>query len=150
MEVILKETVDTLGQEGDIVKVKDGYARNYLIPKKIAVLAYKGSFAPMAQEKAAIEARKEKAQQESEGLAKKLSGITVEIGQRTGEGDKLFGSVTASDIAEKLAELGIEIDRKKILLGEPIKTVGETEVPVKVGFQMHTEIIVKVVPIEEE
>ncbi len=150
MEVILKETVDTLGQEGDIVKVKDGYARNYLIPKKIAVLANKGTLAQLEQEKAAIESRREKTQQGSENLAKKLSGVTVEIEQRVGEEDKLFGSVTASDIADKLVELDIEIDKRRILLTEPIKTIGETVVPVKVGFQMNTEITVKVVPIEEE
>ena len=150
MELILKQTVDNLGEEGDIVKVKPGYARNYLIPKNIAVLANKGNLAQLEQNRAAIESRKERLKFETDTLCKKLAGTTVTIAQRVGEEDRLFGSVSSTDIAEKLAELGIEIDRKKILLSEPIKTVGETTVSVKSGYQTTAEITVQVVPLEEE
>ena len=150
MELILKETIDTLGEEGDIVKVKNGYARNYLIPQKKAVEATKSNLAIFAQEKSAIEARKERHRDEAEGLVKKITGATVTIEQRTGEEDRLYGSVTSADIAAKLADLGLDIDKKKILLDEPIKTLGETMVPVKIGYQMKAEIKVEVVPIAEE
>lgn len=150
MELILKQTVDTLGEEGDIVKVKPGYGRNYLIPKKMAVLANKANLALLEQEKAVIEARREKQRQEAETLSKKIAGTTLTIEHRVGEEDKLFGSVTAADIADKLAELDIEIDKKNILLPESIKTVGEFPVPVKVGYQMTSDITVIIVPLETE
>ncbi len=149
MELILRKTVETLGEEGDIVKVKPGYARNYLLPQQIAIIADKANLARLAQEKTAIEARKEKKRQESMELSKKLSGTVLTIAQRVGEENKLFGSVTAADIAEHLAATGLEIDRKKIILVEPIKTVGDTVVQIKVGFQKSTEITVRVVPLEE-
>lgn len=149
MELILRKTVETLGEEGDIVKVKPGYARNYLLPQQIAIIADKANLARLAQEKTAIEARKEKKRQESMELSKKLSGTVLTIAQRVGEENKLFGSVTAADIAEHLAATGLEIDRKKIILVEPIKTVGDTVVQIKVGFQKSTEITIRVVPLEE-
>jgi large subunit ribosomal protein L9 len=124
MELILKKTVDALGEEGDIVKVKAGYGRNYLIPKKIAVIANKANLALLEQEKAVIEARREKQRQEAETLSKKISGTSITIEHRAGEEEKLFGSVTAADIAEKLAEIDIEIDKKNIHLAESIKTLG--------------------------
>lgn len=150
MELILKKTMESLGEEGDIVKVKAGYARNYLIPKQIAVVANKANLAQLAQEKAAIEARREKQRQDAETLSKKLSGSVITIEHRVGEEDKLFGSVTAGDIAEKLAENDIMVDKKNILLSEPIKTLGEVVVPVKVGYQMTADIKVQVVPLETE
>lgn len=150
MELILKETIDTLGEVGDIVKVKPGYARNYLIPKKLAVAATKANAAALEQQKSAIEANKKRQREESESLAKKISGATIVIEQRVGENDKLFGSVTAADLAEKLSELGIEVDRKKILLDEPIKNLGETTVNIKVGYQMTAGIKVEIVPLASE
>ena len=150
MELILKKTVDALGEEGDIVKVKAGYGRNYLIPKKIAVIANKANLALLEQEKAVNEARREKQRQEAEALSKKISGTSITIEHRAGEEEKLFGSVTAADIAEKLAEMDIEIDKKNIHLAESIKTLGEFQVPVKVGYQMTTEITVTIVPLETE
>jgi large subunit ribosomal protein L9 len=150
MELILKKTVESLGEEGDIVKVKPGYARNYLIPKKMAVLANKTNLTLLEQEKAGIEARREKQRQEVESLSKKVSGTIITIEHRVGEEDKLFGSVTASDISEKLAEMDIEIDKKNVLLAEPIKTIGEVIVQVKVGYQMTSEITVQIVPLEAE
>jgi large subunit ribosomal protein L9 len=150
MELILKKTIDTLGEEGDIVKVKAGYGRNYLIPKKLAVIADKSNRAKLEQEKAAIEARLEKQRQEAESISKKISGTNITIEHRVGEEERLFGSVTTSDIAEKLAELDIHVDKKNILLSETIKTLGEVVVPIKVGFQITSEITVNVVPLETE
>ena len=150
MELILKKTVETLGEEGDIVKVKPGYARNYLIPKKMAVLANKANLAQLEQEKAAIEARREKQRQEAESLSKKIAGAVITIKHRVGEEDKLFGSVTAADISEKLAEMNIQINKKNILLSEPLKTLGEFNVPVKVGYQMTSDITVQVAALETE
>jgi large subunit ribosomal protein L9 len=150
MELILKKTIDTLGEEGDIVKVKSGYGRNYLIPKKFAVIANKANLALLKQEKAVIEANREKQRQEAETLSKKVSGSSITIQHRVGEEDKLFGSVTAADIAEKLAELDIQIDKKNVLLAESIKTLCEIVVPIKVGYQMTSDITVTVVPLETE
>ncbi len=150
MELILKKTVESLGEEGDIVKVKPGYARNYLIPKKMAVLANKANLTLLEQEKATIVARREKQRQEAESLSEKISGTIITIAHRVGEEDKLFGSVTAADIAAKLAEINIQVDKKNVLLTEPIKTLGEAIVPIKVGYQMTSEITVQVVPLEAE
>ena len=150
MELILKKTVDTLGEEGDIVNVKSGYGRNYLIPKKFAVIANRANLALLEQEKAVIEANREKQRQEAETLSKKVSGSSITIQHRVGEEDKLFGSVTAADIAEKLAELNIQIDKKNVLLAEPIKTLCEVVVPIKVGYQMTSDITVTVAPLETE
>ncbi len=150
MELILKKTIDNLGEEGDVVNVKAGFGRNYLLPQGVAVLANPSSLAILEKERAAIEARKATVKSEAEGIAKKISGVTIVIEQRAGEDDKLFGSVTSSDIAEKLASLGIEIDRKKIVLDEPIKTLGEFMVKVKIGYQVAAEVKVQVAPLTEE
>ena len=147
MELILKETIDTLGEEGDVVKVKPGYGRNYLVPRGKAVLATKGNLAILGQEMSTIASRKEKERHAAEELSKKISGVTVIIEQRVGEEDKLYGSVTSADIAEKLAGLGIAIDKRKIMLEEPIKTIGVTMVPCKTGYQMTTEVKVEIVPL---
>jgi len=146
MEVILNKTIDNLGLEGDIVKVKPGYARNYLIPQKLAASVTKQNLARLKHEQEAIQARLEREKKNAESLSAKLSGITVIIARRVGDEDRLFGSVTSSDIAEKLAEQGVEIDRKVIMLNDPIKALGDTKVTIKVGFQMTTEITVQVVP----
>lgn len=150
MELILKETIDNLGREGDIVKVKPGYGRNFLLPQKKAVIANEENKAIVEKNKAAIETRVKESQKEAEKLSKKLSGVNVEIEMLAGEDDRLFGSVSAIDIAGKLAENNIEIDKKQIILPEPIKTLGATSVSIKVGFQMKTEIIVKVVALKKE
>lgn len=150
MEVILKETIDTLGQEGDIVKVKPGFGRNYLIPQRKAVLADKANLAVLEQEKSSIEAKRQKNQEEAEALAKKISRLNIVIEQRVGDEDKLFGSVTSADLAAKLNELGVEVDKKKILLDEPIKTLGESMVSIKVGFQKTAEVKVNIVPLTSE
>jgi large subunit ribosomal protein L9 len=150
MELILKETIDTLGEEGDLVKVKPGYARNYLIPRNKAVIANKANIAIHEREKATIDARKETQRKDFVNLANKINGTVVTIAQRVGEENRLFGSVTAADIFAKLFELGIKVDKKRILLDEPIKTLGETLVQIKVGYQVNAEVKVKIVPLESE
>ncbi len=144
MELILKETINSLGREGDIVKVKPGYGRNYLLPQGKAVIANEENKAVLEKNKAEIEARLAEERKGAEAIAKKLAGISIEIAQLAGEDDRLFGSVTSADICEKLAELKIDIDKKQIILTDPIKTLGETTVPIKVGFDISTDILVKV------
>lgn len=144
MKLILKETINTLGQEGDVVTVKPGYGRNYLLPQGKAVMANAENLAILTQNRAAIEARIEQERKAAEALSKKLNGVTVEIQQLAGEDERLFGSVTSADICEKLASLNIILDKKLVLLPEPIKTLGETSVSIKVGFQLTTNILVKV------
>jgi len=150
MEVILKELIDTLGEEGDVVKIKPGYGRNYLLPQGKAILATKANLAILEKEKTAIEARKAAMRSDAESIANKIAGITVVIEQRAGGEDKLFGSVTASDIADKLATLGVTIDKRKISLAEPIKTLGEYMVTIKVGYQVSAEVKVQVIPLGGE
>jgi len=146
MEVILKETIDTLGFEGDIVNVKPGYARNYLIPQQKAVAVNKATLARLQQEQKAIAARREAEQKKAEQLAAKIEKTTVSLTRRVGDENRLFGSVGTKDIAEALADKGIEIDRRAILLAEPIKSIGEFVVNVKVGYQMTAPLKVQVLP----
>ncbi len=148
MELILKETISSLGREGDVVTVKAGYGRNYLLPQGKALLANTESIAVVEKNKAAIAARLEKEQKIAEKIAKKISGMDIVIEQLAGEDERLFGSVTNADICDKLAALNIKLDKKQIVLPDPIKTVGETKVQVKVGFQVSTEITVTVKPLE--
>lgn len=150
MELILKETISTLGQEGDIVTVKSGYGRNYLLPQRKAVLATPANKAILEQNKADIEARRESERRAAEDLSKKISGIEIVIEQLAGDDGRLFGSVTSADIAAKMAENNIDIDRKHIMLADPIKTIGTSTVAVKVGFQMTTDITVNVVASSKE
>ena len=150
MEIILKETIDSLGREGDVVKVKPGYGRNYLLPKGKAVLATAANLEVLERNQAAIQERIEQEKKEAEKLAKKLSGVTLEFAQLVGEDDKLFGSVNVSDIFDKLKESNITVEKKNILLPEPIKTLGESKVGIRVGFDIDTEIIVNVVAQGEE
>lgn len=145
MQLILKETISTLGLEGDVVTVKPGYGRNYLLPTGKAVFATKENLAELEQNKAEIEARKAEDTKRAEQLEKKISGREIIIEQLAGEDDRLFGSVTSADICAQLADSDVEIDKRQILLNEPIKSLGDTTVMVKVGFQMVTEITVKVV-----
>lgn len=150
MELILKETIDTLGEVGDVVKVKPGYGRNYLIPQGKAIIASKGNIAILAKQQAAIAASKAEQRAAAEKLAKAVGAAAVIIRQRTGEDDRLYGSVTSSDIANALAAQGVEVDRKKIMLDEPIKNLGSHTVPYKAGYQVTAEIKVEVVPEDSE
>lgn len=148
MELILKKSISSLGLEGDVVTVKPGYGRNYLLPQGKAVQATAANLAILEQNKADIEARRAKNQKQAEDAAKKISGLTVVIEQLAGVDERLFGSVTTADICAKLAELNVELDKKQILLNEPIKTLGETKIQVKVGFNVTAEFTVNVVPLK--
>ena len=140
MEVILKEDINKLGHRGDVVKVAEGYGRNYLIPKKLAIEATPGNKAVIEQMKAAAVRKSAKEKGSAEELGKQLDGVTVEFTRKSGEHDQLFGSVTSADIAHALEAKGFTIDRRKILLDVPLKTVGEFKVPVK----LHREVTVTV------
>lgn len=148
MKLVLKETMSSLGREGDVVTVKDGYGRNYLLPQGKALLANAENLAIVEKNRATIASRLEKEQKIAAKIAEKISGLDIVIEQLAGEDDRLFGSVTNADICDKLAELNITLDKKQIVLPDPIKTLGETKVPVKVGFQVATEITVTVKPLE--
>lgn len=149
MQLILKQTVDNLGEEGDVVKVKPGYGRNYLLPQGMAIQATKGTLAQLAIEKVAIEARKKQQRDEAMTLAEKIEACVIAISKRVGDENKLYGSVTSTDLAEKLAEQGLVVDRRKIVLDEPIKTIGETTVTVKVGYQVTAKLKVNITPLAE-
>ena len=148
MELILKQSISSLGLEGDVVTVKPGYGRNYLLPQGKAVQATTANLAILEQNKADIEARRAKNQKHAEDSAKKISGLTVVIEQLAGVDERLFGSVTTADICSKLAELNVEVDKKQILLNEPIKTLGEAKIQIKVGFNVTAEFTVNVVPLK--
>ncbi len=139
MELILTQTIETLGEEGALVKVKAGYGRNYLIPQGKAVLATKNAMAERDRNMAAIKARLQSERSSAEAIAAKLNGSTVTIIMRSGEDNKLYGSVTSADIADKLAELGITVDKRKIMLDEPLKSLGEFIISYKAGYQVFGE-----------
>ncbi len=149
MKVILCEDVPNLGKMGASVKVADGYARNYLLPRKLAVNAESASAKQIEHEMQIIRRREEKLVAAMTEFARKLEGVTVEIKARAGEEDKLFGSVTNAMIAEKLAEMGVEIDRKQIVLDEPIRSLGIFTVPARLGHGIEASLKVWVTPIVE-
>jgi len=150
MKVILREEVHNLGQTGDTVKVADGYARNFLLPRKLAVRADSGSAKQIEHERRVIQLREEKRRAVLGEFAKKIEGVTVEFQVRAGAEDKIFGSVTAAHIAEKLAEAGHEIDRRAVLLDEPIKALGIFSVPVRLAGGIEPSIKVWVSSLEED
>ena len=148
MEVILKESIESLGNAGDIVKVKPGYARNYLLPKGIAILADKKNIKALERQRAKILELAAKRKEEHEALKAKLEELDITIAVRVGEEEKLYGSVTNLDIAKAIEEKGYTVDRKKISLDEPIKTLGTHEVQVKISPEVIATIKVNVVPVE--
>jgi large subunit ribosomal protein L9 len=150
MKVILSEDVASLGKIGSTINVADGYARNFLLPRKLAVRADSGSAKQIEHETRVIRRREEKQRAALTAVARTLEGVTVEIKARAGEEDKIFGSVTTANIAEKLAELGHQFDRKAIVLEEPIKSLGIFGVPVRLASGIEATIKVWVTPIEEE
>ncbi|HYB97605.1 MAG TPA: 50S ribosomal protein L9 [Candidatus Limnocylindrales bacterium] len=147
MEVILREDVPELGIIGDVVKVRPGYARNYLLPRGMAVVADRRSLAQLEHQKKLIEIKKQRERGTYERLAGSLKGLKVEIEARAGRGGKLFGSVTNQDVHRLLVEKGFEIDRRRIELREPIKEIGEFPVPVRVGQDISATITVVVRPL---
>ena len=148
MEVILTEDVAKLGSRGDVVKVAEGFGRNYLLPHKLAIEASKGNKAVIEQMKAATVRRSAKEKTSAEALAQQFDGVSVSFQRRSGEADQLFGSVTSGDIVDALAKKGFDIDRRKIQLHEPLKTVGEFMIPIKLHKEVTTHL--KVVVEKEE
>ena len=144
MEVILREDISNLGARGQVVKVAAGYARNFLIPKKLAVTATGSNKKIVEQERQSHLRKEAKLQGEAQDLAKLVNGVSVTIKQKSGENDQLFGSVTSKDVADALAAKGFTIDRRKIQLDEPIKSLGEFKVPVKLHKDVTAEVTVVV------
>jgi large subunit ribosomal protein L9 len=145
MEVILREDVEKLGNRGEVVKVAAGYARNFLLPKKLAVAATGSNKKIVEQERQGHLRKEAKAKSEFEDLAKLLNGVTVTISQKAGENGQLFGSVTSKDVADALAAKNYTIDRRKVILEEPIKSLGEFKVPVRLHKEVTAEVTVLVV-----
>jgi large subunit ribosomal protein L9 len=146
MKVILREDVEHLGRSGELVTVKDGYGRNYLIPYKKAVLATEQNVRQLEHERAVIAARNAKLKGAAEEQAKKIGAVQVTIRRKVGEQDKLYGSVTALDIAEALAAQSVQVDRRNIHLPEPIKAVGQYEVELRLYRDVTAKIKVEVAP----
>jgi large subunit ribosomal protein L9 len=145
MQVILRDDLDNLGKSGEVVNVKPGYARNYLLPRGLAIKATAGDLKRVEHEKRVIAARTAKLAKETQAEADALSRISVSIARAVGEEDKLYGSVTSRDIAEALAGQGVKVDSKRIHLEDPIKTLGLTEVQVKLGRGVNAKVKVWVV-----
>ena len=149
MDVILREDVEKLGTRGQLLKVASGYARNFLLPNKMAVAATDSNKKIVEQERQAYLRREAKVESEAKDLGKMLGAVAITIRQKAGENDQLFGSVTSKDIAEALEAQGYTIERRKIALEEPIKTLGEFKVPVKLHREVTVEITVTVAKEEE-
>jgi large subunit ribosomal protein L9 len=149
MEVILREDVEKVGTRGQLVKVTSGYARNFLLPKRLAVAATESNKKIVEQERQAHLRKEAKVVADAGDLAKLMTNVTVTFKQKAGENDQLFGSVTSKDIAEALEKQGYSIERRKVALDEPIKALGEYKVPLRLHREVSTEITVKVVKEEE-
>lgn len=140
IQVILKEDVPNLGRSGDLVAVKPGYGRNYLIPQGLALVATRKNVAEMEHHKKQIEVAAAKLRKDAESVAARLQGVTVRLERQVGEGDRLFGSVGTRDIEEALLAQGHKVDRRKIALAEPIKALGEFSVDVKIARDVAAQI----------
>jgi large subunit ribosomal protein L9 len=145
MEVILKEDVAKLGSRGDVVKVAEGYGRNFLLPRKLAIEASTGNKKVIEQMRAAAVRRSAKEKAQAEELSKQFDGLSVTFSRRSGEQDQLFGSVTSSDIGDALDKKGFNVDRRKIQLHEPLKSLGEFTVPVKLHKDVtaHLKVVIE-------
>jgi large subunit ribosomal protein L9 len=144
MEVILRDHVEHLGKRGETVKVADGYARNFLLPRKLALPATDANKKWVERERKITEVRDQEERGAAEAVATRLNALELTINKKNGENDQLYGSVTNADIAELLATKGFEIDRRKILLPDPIKTLGENTVPVKLHRDVTAQVKVTV------
>jgi len=145
MKVILREDVENLGKAGEVVKVADGYGRNYLIPRQLALLADVRNMKALEHDRKVIETRAKKARKAAEDIAASISGMSLSISARAGEEGKLFGAVTSRDIAEALDAKGIKVDRKTVQLDEPIKQLGDYKVKIRVATEVVPEISVSVI-----
>jgi large subunit ribosomal protein L9 len=146
MKLILQEDVKNLGKMGDVVNVAEGYARNFLIPRKLGVEANVKSIRALDHEKRKIEEKAKKIRQDAQGLGERLSGTALTLSAKAGEEEKLFGSITTMDIAEALKKEGFDIEKKRILLDEPIKRLGTYSVGIKVHHDVTAQVQVKVIP----
>lgn len=144
IQVVLKDDVENLGKSGDLVRVKPGFARNFLFPRGLAAIATRANVTQIEHEKKVALARAAKARGDLEGVKKTLEGITIELTMQAGEGDKLFGSVGTKDLADALEKRGQKVDKRKIVLAEPIKTLGDHTVTVKLGYDVTASIKVAV------
>jgi large subunit ribosomal protein L9 len=145
MEVILREHVDNLGRRGDIVKVAEGYARNFLLPRKLALAVTDGNKRQIERERKIADARESEEKAQAEALAQRIAQLEIEIARRVGENDTLYGSVTSADISHALQAKGFDIEKRKIQLPEPLKALGESTVPVRVHRDVTAQLRVKVV-----
>jgi large subunit ribosomal protein L9 len=145
MKVILTQDIDSLGLAGEIVEVARGYARNYLVPKKIALEATEDNIKRTETQRKNIEIKRIKLKEDAQKIKERLAQVVITIAQKAGEEDKLYGSVTSMDIANELEKQGITIDRRKIILDKPIKSLGEFSVPIKLHHQVTAPIKVTVV-----
>ena len=145
MEVILREHVDNLGRRGDVVKVAAGYARNYLLPRKLALSVNEGNKRQIERERKNAEARELEEKSQADAFAARLAQAEIAIPRRVGENDTLYGSVTTADIAAALAAKGFEIDKRKITLAEPLKALGDVTVPIKIHRDVIAQVKVSVV-----
>jgi len=142
VKIVLREDVDTLGRKGDLLEVADGYARNYLVPRGLAMKATKGVVAQAESMRRSREVKESRDRDSAQAIAAQLGSKALEVKARAGEGGKLFGSITAADIAEAIhAQTGIEVDRRKVDLAEPIRELGDADITVK----LHTDVSVAVV-----
>jgi large subunit ribosomal protein L9 len=145
MEIILRQHVDTLGKRGEIVKVADGYARNYLLPRKLALPVTEGNKRHVERERKLMDQREAEEKGQAEAIATRLTAIDIAIARRVGDTDQLYGSVTASDIADFIKSKGFEVDRRKLILPEALKALGEFDVPLKLHREVTVALKVKVV-----
>ncbi len=146
IEVILREHVEHLGSRGEIVKVADGYARNYLFPRKLALAVTEENKRQVERDRAKAEAKESEERQVAEAMGKRLESLDLSIARRVGEHETLYGSVTSADIAEALLAQDFTVDRRKVQLPDPLKTLGEHVVPVKLHRDVTAQLKVKVVP----
>ncbi|HKT80425.1 MAG TPA: 50S ribosomal protein L9 [Vicinamibacterales bacterium] len=146
MEVILREHVENVGRRGEVVKVADGYARNFLLPRKMALPVTEGNKKQIERERAKFDAKELEERKVAEAVAARLESIEIVIARKVGETEALYGSVTTADIAAALADKGFDIDRRKLQLADAIKKIGEVTVPVKLHRDVVTNIKVQVVP----
>jgi large subunit ribosomal protein L9 len=146
MEVILREHVESLGRRGDVVKVAEGYARNYLLPRKLALPVTDHNKRQIERERKVAEARDMEERAAAEAVAVRLTQIEIEIPRRVGENETLYGSVTSADISQALKDKGFEVDKRKVVLAEPLKALGESTIPVKIHREVTAQVKVKIVP----
>ena len=145
MEVILREHVEHLGRRGEIVKVADGYARNYLLPRKLALRATEGNRKHVERERKIVETREAEERGQAEAIAQRLTDIEISFARRVGETEQLYGSVTAADIADYLKAKGFDIDKRKLILPDALKTLGEHTVPLKLHREVSIPLKVQIV-----